>query len=186
MTAPEAGPTNAAATAFRAWLRANRWFLIALAVLIPAAVVVSMIARFLPYLGDQPRPEYVELGDVVRYSGADIQLTQLEILDGRALNAPAGADVVVATFSIDVIDPPEFTICDIALVSDESGVERTWNAELFVGDYDSPDYFETSCDLTEVGRYHLQVVFAVPRGEVVDPDVQITSSEALPRVLRLS
>lgn len=182
MTAPEAVP----ATAFRTWLRANRWFLIALAVLIPAAFVVSLIPRFLPYLGDQPRPEHVELGDVVRYSGADIQLTQLEVLDGQTVNAPAGADVVVATFSIDVVDPPEFTICDVTLVSDENGVEREWKSELFVGDYDIPDYFEMSCDLSEVGRYHLQVVFAVPHGEVLDPDVQVTSSDALPRVLRLS
>jgi len=169
-----------------AWLQKNRWFLIALVVLIPAAFVVSLIPRFFPYFADQPRPEAVELGDVVRYSGVDIQLTQLEVLDGRGFDAPAGADVVVATFSIDVIDPPEFTICDVTLVSDESGVEREWKSELFIGDYETPDYFETTCNLTDVGRYHLQMVFAVPHGEVVDPEVQVTSSDALPRVLRLS
>ena len=183
---PESSPTSRFATAFRGWLRSNRWFLIALAVLIPAAVVVSMIPRFLPYLGDQPRPEHVDLGDVVRYAGADIELTQLDVFDGARFDAPAGTDVVVASFSIDVVDPGEFTNCEVALVSDESGVERTWNSELFVGDYREPDNFETYCDLNTVAQYDLQMVFAVPHGEVVDPEVQITSWESLPRVLRLS
>jgi hypothetical protein len=172
--------------ALRGWLRSNRWSLIALAALIPAAVVVSMIPRFFPYLADLPNPEHVDLGEVVRYAGADFELTQLDVFDGRSFDAPAGADIVVATFSVDVVEPGEFTNCDITVVSAESGVEREWKSELFVGDYRSPDRFETYCDLNTVAQYDLQMVFAVPRGEVIDPVVQITSWEALPRVLRLS
>ncbi len=52
-------------------------------VLIPAAFVVSLIPRFFPV----PREpaggvEYVDRGEVVRYSGTDFQLTDLEVLDG--------------------------------------------------------------------------------------------------------
>ena len=39
-----------------AWLRHNRWFLVALAVLIPAAVVVSLVPRWFPYQETQPQP----------------------------------------------------------------------------------------------------------------------------------
>ena len=168
------------------WLRTNRWFLVALIVLIPAAFVVSLITRYFPYLETQPQLESVAFGDVVRYAGTDFQLTDLEVLDGDAFNAPAGADVVVATLSVDVIEPPEFSVCDITLFSDETGVEREWWSTYSTGDYRVPDYFEESCDLTEVGRYHLQVTFLVPRGEVVDPEVQVKVWDEEPRVLRLS
>lgn len=171
-----------------AWLRNNRWYLVALAVLIPAAFVVSLVPRFFPYLESQPRPEEVALGEVVRYAGSDIELTELETLDGEDWNAPQGADVVVATFAIDVVDPPESTSCDITLVSSaETGYEREWTADSFSdSDYDIPDRFETLCNLNEVGRYDLQLTFVVPRGDVPDPVVQLSASAALPRVLRLS
>lgn len=170
-----------------AWLRRNRWFLVALAVLIPAAIVVSFIPRWFPYQQSQPQPEAVELGETVRYSGADIQLTALEVLDGAEVNAAAGADVVVATFAIDVVDPPEVALCEVHIVSDEAGFERFWDSELFAdSDYRVPDRFEQTCSLSEVGSYDLQMTFLVPRGEVLNPVVELRSSAGLPRVLRLS
>jgi hypothetical protein len=172
--------------AFPQWLRRNRWFLLALVLLVPAAFVVSLIPRYFPYLETQPVAIDVPLGEVVRYSGADVQLTDLEVLDGTAWNAPAGADVVVATFSIDVVDPPEVANCAITVVAPIDGVEREWNEASDVGDYDVPDYFETYCDLSEVGRYHLQVTFVVPHGEVPDPTIVLSSWAAAPQVLRLS
>lgn len=172
----------------RAWLRHNRWFLLALVVLIPVALVVSLVPRFFPYLETQPQPEAVALGEVVRYAGADIELTNLEVLDGDDWNSPRGADIVVATFDIEVVDPLEFTLCDITLVSSaETGYEREWIAEIpYDTDYDIPDRFATRCDLEAVGRYDLQMTFLVPPGEVTDPVVQFSASGALPRVLRLS
>jgi hypothetical protein len=168
------------------WLRRNRWFLVALAVLIPASFVVSLIPRFFPYLEAQPVAIDVPLGEVVRYSGADVQLTDLEVLDGDAFNAPAGADIVVATFSIDVIEPPETTVCDLSVVATIDGVEREWNEAIGQSDYEVPDYLEEYCDLSEKRRYHLQMLFYVPRGEVTDPTVVFSSWDAAPQVLRLS
>jgi hypothetical protein len=170
------------------WLRRNRWFLVALAVLIPVAFVVSLTPRFFPYLETQPQPEAVALGEVVRYAGADIELTDLETLDGDEWNAPQGADLVVATFAIRVVDPPEFTSCEITLVaSAKTGYEREWTADSFTdSDYDIPDRFETLCVLHEAGTYDLQLTFLVPRGETADAVVQFSASAALPRVLRLS
>ncbi len=170
-----------------AWLRRNRWFLVALVLLIPAAIVVSLVPRWFPYQEIQPQPEAVELGETVRYSGADIQLTALELLDGAEVSAAAGADVVVATFAIDVVEPPEVAWCEVRIVSNESGFERFWDSELFAdSDYEVPDRFEQTCSLSEVGSYDLQMTFLVPRGEVLNPVVELSSSAGLPRVLRLS
>jgi hypothetical protein len=171
----------------RDWLRRNRWPLVALVVVIPAALVVSLVPRWFPYQEGQPQPEAVGLGETVRYSGADIQLTALELLDGAEVNAVAGVDVVVATFTIDVVDPPEVALCEVRVVSDESGFERFWDSELFIdSDYTVPDRFEQTCSLSEAGSYDLQMTFAVPRGEVPNPVVELSSSAGLPRVLRLS
>jgi hypothetical protein len=171
-----------------AWLRRNRWFLAALAVLLPVAFVVSLTPRFFPYLERQPQPEAVAIGEVVRYAGADIELTSLETLDGDEWNAPQGADLVVATFSIDVVDPPESTSCEIRLVaSAKTGYEREWAADTFTdSDYDIPDRYETLCNLQEVRQYELQLTFQVPRGQVADAAVEFSASAGLPRVLRLS
>lgn len=170
----------------RAWLTRNRWFLIALVVLIPAAVVVSILPRFLPYLESQPRPEEVSLGEVVRYSGADIELTEFEVLDGREWGAPLGADIVVATLAIDVVEPIESAYCDLTVVSVDDGLEREWDAELYPdSDYEIDDRFEQLCRLDERGSYELQTTFLVPSDGVTGPMVQLSSSAELPRVLRL-
>jgi hypothetical protein len=169
------------------WLRRNRWYLVALAVLIPGAFVVSLIPRWFPYQDNQPHPEHVALGETVSYSGAEITLLDLEVLDGTELNASANADVVVATISIDVVEPPEASYCELTVVSDEAGYERRWDAETFSdSDYEIPDRFAQNCTFSEAGSYDLQVTFLVPHGEVAEPQVDLNSSAGLPRVLRLS
>lgn len=182
MTAPH--PTSVGPLA-AGWLRRNRWFLIALAVLIPVSFVVSLLPRFVPYLQNRPVAIEVARGEVVRYSGTDVQLTALEVLDGGEVNARAGADVVVATLAIDVIDPPEVALCDVYVVAPIDGVERRWDDAIGSSGYEVPDYFEQYCDLTQKRRYHLQLVFDVPRGEVPDPVVVFRSSQEAPRELRL-
>lgn len=170
----------------RGWLTANRWFLIALVVLIPAAVFVSIVPRFLPYLESQPQPESVALGEVVRYSGADIELTEFDVLDGNEWGAPLGADIVVVTLAIDVIEPDESAYCGITLVSIDEGIEREWDAELYPdSDYEIDDRFEQLCRLDEPGGYELQTTFLVPSDGVSEPTLQLSSSAELPRVLRL-
>lgn len=170
-----------------AWLRRNRWYLLALAVLIPVALVVSLVPRWFPYQADQPQPDAVALGETVRYSGADIELTDLELLDGDRWAAPAGSDVVVATLSIDVVDPLDGAYCEVHVVSSEAGYERRWDAETFSdSDYEVPERFEQLCSLSEPGSYDLQMTFLVPQGQVQRPEVELSSSAALPRVLRLS
>lgn len=169
-----------------AWLRRNRWYLVTLAVLIPAAFVVSLIPRWFPYWNNQPQPESVALGETVRYSGADIELTSLELLDGDQWNAPAGSDVVVATLSIDVVEPPESSLCELYVVSSEAGYERRWEPETFSdSDFEVADRFEQLCSFTEPGSYDLQMTFLVPQGQVETPVIELSSSAALPRVLRL-
>jgi hypothetical protein len=170
----------------KVWLRRNRWYLAALAVLIPGALLVSLLPRFLPYLGSLPQYEEVALGETVRYSGADIKLTDLVVLDGDEIAAPLGADVVVATLLIDVVEPPETSLCRLFVVSTDGGVERSWESEPYLNsEYEVDDRYEQSCDLSEAGRYELQVTIPVPRGQITDPVIELTASAALPRVLRL-
>ncbi|MEO8527714.1 MAG: hypothetical protein ABI435_01415 [Pseudolysinimonas sp.] len=167
------------------WLRRNRWYLIALVALIPVAVVVALVPRFFPYLERVPQPQDVARGQVVDYAGAHIALTDLEVLDGADYSAP-GADVVVATLSVDVFAPADSSYCDLSLMSNENGTARTWSAELFSkSDYRVPDSYASSCDLTTAGSYELQQTFLVPHDEVVKPTVQFSSFDALPKVLRL-
>jgi hypothetical protein len=169
------------------WLRRNRWYLLALIVLIPGALAVSLVPRFFPYLGDLPRYEPVARGETVRYSGADIQLTDLEVLDGDTVAAPLGSDVVVASFTIDVVEPLDAAYCDLAVVSTEGGVERRWDEQAYLNiDYEIPDGVEESCDFEEAGSYQAQFTFLVPHGEVAAPQVEFISSAEQTRVLRLS
>jgi hypothetical protein len=168
-----------------AWWRANRWFVIALAVIVPAAVVVSMVPRWFPFVDRQPVPEDVARGDTVRYAGSDIQLTQLTVLDGDEWGAPPGADVVLASFSIDVVERVS-SRCLIEVVSTENGFERRWQDQAYSSDYDVPDRFETYCSLSEAGDYDLQLTFLVPADQVEEPFIEVTVDAALPRVLRLS
>lgn len=168
------------------WWWRNRWFLLAIVVLLPAAVAVSMMLRWFPYVDSRPQPEHVALGDTVRYSGADIELTRLEVLDGVRWNAPVGTDVVVATLDVDVLEPAD-SLCTVVVVSDEAGFERSWDSEFYSdSDYEVPDSHESQCRLSESGAYTLHLTFLVPAGEVHDPVVELTSAAALPRVLRLS
>ncbi len=167
----------------RAWWRANRWYLVALAVAIPAAVAVAMVPRWLPYLERQPVAEAVALGETVRYSGAELALVELTVLDGDDWGVP-GADVVVATLEVDVVEPVE-TLCTVEVVSSEGGLERVWDAAPYSSDFVVPDEFETRCSFAEAGRYDLQVPFLVPADEVAEPVVQVISAAELPRVLRL-
>lgn len=171
----------------RSWWRANRWFLVALVVVLPVAVIVAMVPRWFPYVERQPQPEYVSRGDTVLYSGAEVQLTSLRVLDGVEWNAPAGADIVVATLSIDVLEPSD-SYCRVTVVSDEAGFERAWRDEAYIpGDYDvDTDRYATLCSFSEAGAYELQLTFRVPAGQVSDPVVEVNSAAALPRVLRLS
>jgi hypothetical protein len=169
------------------WLRRNRWYLIALVVLVPAAIVVALVPRWFPYQQDQPQPEVVARGETANYSGAEISLRDLEILDGEEWNAPLGADIVVATLSIDVLEATESTRCDIAVVSVDGDLERFWPSAIGdVGDYDIPDELSGTCSFSTAGAYELQLGFEVPAGQVTAPSVQISSSIALPRVLRLN
>jgi hypothetical protein len=168
------------------WLKRNRWYLVALVVLIPGALLVSLVPRFLPYLGAQPQYQDVALGETVRYSGADFELTDLVVLDGDEIAAPLGADVVVATFVVDVVEPPESSLCRLFVVSTAGGVERSWEAEQYLdSDYEVDERYEQSCDLSEAGPYDLQVTIPVPRGQVTDPVIELSASAALPLVLRL-
>jgi len=168
-----------------AWWRANRWYLLVVAIALPLAVVVAMIPRWFPYLDRQPTFQTAELGETVRYAGADFTLDELIVLDGEEWNGPLGADVVVASLTVDVVEP-RGGLCEAVLRSDEAGFDREWDAELFPDvDYEVPDDVERRCQLDEERAYDLVLMFLVPRGQVAEPVLQLTASQAAPLVLRL-
>jgi hypothetical protein len=169
----------------RAWLRSNRWFLVALLVLTPAATVVALLPRWFPYWETVPVPQDVPRGEVVSYAGAEIQLVDLEILDGAEWGTRPGIDLVVATIAMDVARPTESTYCDVTLTSDDSGETRTWNDSLSAGSYRIPDEYAWSCSFATAGTSTVQLTFLVPHGEVRSPTVVLSSSQHLPRALRL-
>lgn len=167
-----------------AWWRVNRWSLLALVAILPIAAYAVLVPRAIPYQDSRPVYEEHALGDTVSYGGADFTLTSLDVLPGWRYDTGSETDLVVAIITVDVTDPREST-CDVRLVQSVEGVERSWNDDLFAGDYDVPDEAETLCSLSEAGEYELQQLYVVPRGVVTDPAVEVTLQEELPRALRL-
>lgn len=169
----------------RAWLRANRWALLLLVVLIPGAILTSFLLRFLPYLQAQPQPEPLGVDETARYSGADITFRDLIVIPGEELDAPEGRDVAAALWEIEVTDPIEYALCETFLKVVIDGVEREYDPESFSSyDVGGPPDAAQSCNLTETGEYSLVQVYLVPAGEVEDFAVELSSAAESPRVLR--
>lgn len=173
-----------------AWWRRNRWYLLALAVLVPIAVVVALEPRFFPYLeAQQPRISAVERGETGAYGGAEFRLVDLEVFDGERVGAPAGGDVVLATVAVLIIEPSD-NACRAYVVATDGPVERRWELEPYLrSDIELGDADVSRCFLDTAGASEARFLFLVPSG-TADRDgtgleIEISASTERPRVLRL-
>lgn len=170
------------------WFRESRWALLALAVLVPAAIVTAFAGRFQPYLDRTAvEPMVAGIGDAVEYAGSSFTLTDLRVVSGEDVGAPVGRDIVVATWDVDVEEPPALTRCETAAVATVDGIDREWEADPFLS-YDlgivgEPEEF---CDLSERGSFELLQTYLVPAGLLEAPVVEISSPAESPVVLRFT
>lgn len=120
----------------RAWVRRWRWALVALAVVVPAAIVVTLSVDWFDYVrlttSDGAR---VAPGDTGSYAGVDYMLVDVETIEadspeGEELGALPGTTVVIARVHVDATDAePDARSCRLLLVAPGSGGDRVWDAD---------------------------------------------------------
>lgn len=171
------------------WFRESKWALLAVVVLVPAAVGVAFVDRFQPYLAAKNvQPLTASAGETVRFAGSDFTLTDLRLVDGGEAGAPEGRDAVVATWRVEIVEPPDFGTCDSAVVATVDGVERRWLAESSSSglDLDIDDDAKEFCLLNEAGRFELVQTYLVPAGVLDEVAVEVTSPSESPVALRFT
>jgi hypothetical protein len=195
-----------------AWLRRNRWALIGLVVLIPAALAAAMSISLLRYYGDladrgtlvaagetgdyipgRPLPEEEDAPPLEPSPPAVIGLTDYLVVpwdtdSGREVGLVEGTEAVSALIHVDATGVPEDAFsCDAILTLPGPGGERVWTT---AGGSDI-DYYPSGdltayCELNSGEAFDWEAVFVVPEGVGDDADLVITGGAfQSERVLRL-
>lgn len=118
----------------RAWAWRRRWALIALVVIVPASIVVTLSVDWFDYVrltsSDGAR---VAPGDTGTYAGVDYTLVDVETIQadsaqGEELGALPGTAVVVARVHVDSTDAdPDARSCRLLLIAAGPGGDRVWD-----------------------------------------------------------
>jgi hypothetical protein len=174
------------------WLKKNRWYLVAIAVLVPLAMLAAMSTDWFAYQERvNGRPIPVADGDNVEYSGARWSLDNSFVVTarsegGRSAGLPDNTELVVASVRIDPSDSEgESPSCTVQL-TDRDG-QRTWDPAQSREVSVSIDQGASSgCDSTRLDSYLLQVVFLVPEGAGEGSHLIIETPDGLPEVLSLA
>lgn len=170
------------------WARANRWYLVALAVLVPAAILVSLHAGYWEYLeGRDGRPVAVTSGEPVDYSGATWTLTDWQAYpadsaEGQDASLFPGTTLLAATVDVEpgTVGPG----CSVELL-DASG-ERVWQTASYdLAVYERAEDTIDYCDSEAEEPYRLQVHFVIPDDAVEGARLRLWSSDSLPALLLL-
>lgn len=168
------------------WFARNRWYLAALAALIPAAIVVSLSAGWFGYAEAQRgRPTIVEGTATVDYAGAQWSLLEWHAFDassnaGKAAGLLAGTSIVTATVGVTPgAEPPS---CAVDLL--DSVGYRSWNeAGYSDADFEISDDAQSYCDSSAPRPYKLQVFFLVPADATERPQLRLSVLTLLPDTL---
>lgn len=183
-------------TTVGSWAKANRWALVAVAVLGAASVWWSFAWDWAGYQSHRP----TQIVDVPRdkqatYSGAVFSIADVDVLEGDSsqgarYGVAEGTDVVVVDLSVtprEGGDPEDTLLCEVRLQAPSSAGTREWWPEssnpTSYPDGD-PDVF--GCNIAGGPRYELREFFVVPAGGAdSDAMLQVTLLEELPLALRL-
>jgi hypothetical protein len=196
----------------RDWFRRNRWALVALLVLIPAALAAAMSVSLFRYYGnladrgtpvaegevgsyvpDRPQPENPDAPAIPASGPATLELTSYVVVPwdsetGREVGLVEGTEAVSALIHVDATGLPEDVFgCDAILVAPGAGGERVWP---MAGGSDI-DYYPGGdltayCDLGSGEEFDWEAVFVVPEGIADTAELVITRGAfQSERVLRL-
>jgi hypothetical protein len=167
-------------------LKSNRWYLAAIAVLLPAAFVVSLTVDWFEHVGAQTGdPVAVPFGDTVEYAEArwsvsDTHTAPSTGAEGRDLALPTGTELLSVTLDVEPGTVPPS--CRVAVV-DRAG-SREWD-EAFGLDssYRIAESAESYCDSSLTDPYSVEFVFVVPLGASDGASMRLEVGEELPRFL---
>ncbi len=187
-----------------AWLRRHRWGLIALAVLLPAAMLASMSVYWFRYYDERAQhPLVVANGssatiETTRLEGtgtatAELSLTDYDVVPaesdtGREVGLLAGSEAVSALIHVDATGAPaDAAGCEAILVAPGPEGERIWEtAGAGDLDYIPGGELESFCMLSNGEEFDWEAVFVVPEGVGETATLYITTSGLVPqRVLQL-
>lgn len=168
------------------WLRSNRWYLVALAVLLPAAFFVALSTDWFRYVeNENGRPIEVRGFDSVEYAGATFSMLEHKAITadsdaGVAAGLLPGTSLVSATVRVRPGESAPF--CDVEL-TDTSG-ERSWpEASFSDADFDTAADAESYCSTDAEEPYKLQVFFVVPDDAAEHPRLELRVLDSQPDFL---
>lgn len=192
------------------WLRRNRWALLALVILVPAAVAAAMSISLFRYYADlQHDPVVVPEGETGEFvptrpgAGDELPVPVGEPAEftmdsyvvvpwdtdvGREVGLLEGSEAVSVLIEVDATGMPEGTFsCSAILVAPGPQGERVWpmasGSDL---DYYPSGDIEANCSLSQGSAFTWEAVFVVPEGVGEDAELYISYGALQPRrVLQL-
>ena len=170
----------------RDWLRRHRWGLIALAVLIPAAVLASLSIRWFDYNDmTSQNPQVIAGGETGVVERSLFTLTDFTVVGwdseaGRELGLLEGTEAVSAIIHVDATESPasdEHPIgCDALLVAAGPDGDRIWEAGSSAIDYYPSGDLVGNCSLSGHEVLDWEAVFVTPEGTADQARLIITGS----------
>ena len=163
------------------WFRQNRWYLAALAVLLPGALVVSATTDLIPFLQSDGTRIPVKAFDTVEYMGMEWSMVEHRSFDwsteaGERAGLLEGTALVTATFAIDPGEVP--TSCSFVLIDHDR--IREWDDSGYGdADFEIAEDAEAYCDTEAEGPYRVQVYFIVPEEAAEGGFIEVRDSALL-------
>lgn len=185
--ASQGASRGAAAPAGPGWLRRQRWWLLAVALLAPAAALAALGLGWWEYLSDEGGPAIrAEAGEEVEYAGATWRLLQWRVLDrdeaeAERVGLPEGAQVVAALIEVAPgPDAPEY--CRATLV--DPAADRRWRAGWDTVDVPGGRDAASSCDGEAVAPYRLLYTWVVPDDVGASGELELVVADEAPLRIR--
>lgn len=176
----------------RAWWRRNRWALLALLVLVPAALAASLSIDAFGYLASRPSViTVVERGDVATLGEARIRVLDswsapAESARGEQYAVPEGTALVSVTLELDAGAASEDFTCQLRLL--QTNPDRRWSHGFTDTDYfpgrEMPDGVPSSC-VWDQRPFPFEVTFLIPEDAVDAVVLEVVTSDQLPRANHL-
>jgi hypothetical protein len=169
------------------WMRENRWWLVALAVLVPASIVAALWPLWFDYQERINGPvQRAEQGELVEYAGSQWRLDEWKYVlstsaEGDDLELPVGTQLVAVLVTIEPGDPAPS--CTAVLVDDTN--DRWWRESVgSAPDFASASDPSNSCDTDATGLYQVVFTWIVPAEVGRSGAVELSVFDAAPLVLR--
>ena len=173
------------------WLRSNRWYLVAVAVLLPAALFAAASTDWFRYIENlNGKPIEASQFDTVEYANNTWSLLEYRSFDsssqaGANAGLVAGTELVTATFAVTPPPAGSGTTCEFTLF-DASGTKEWDAASNSDVDFDIVEGAENYCQPDALDPYKLQVFFVVPEGTATGASLHLIALVEYPAYVRFA